>query len=82
MLRTLQSNRFVTGVTSSDGELWHATWENEESEIRRVDPETGKVLDSMRMPEGTFIAGMEAGGDRFYCGGGGKSAVVRAVKRR
>lgn len=82
VLRTLQSNRFVTGVTWSDGELWHATWENEESEIRRVDPETGKVLDAMRMPEGTFVAGMEAGGDRFFCGGGGKNGVVRAVARR
>lgn len=82
VLRTLQSNRFVTGVTWSDGELWHATWEDEESEIRRVDPESGEVLDSMRMPDGTFIAGMEAGSDRFYCGGGGKSAVVRAVARR
>ncbi|SEK64873.1 Glutamine cyclotransferase [Bosea lupini] len=82
VLRTLQSNRFVTGVTWSDGELWHATWENEESEIRRVDPESGAVLDAMRMPEGTFVAGMEAGGDRFYCGGGGKNGVVRAVARR
>jgi glutamine cyclotransferase len=81
VLRTLQSNRFVTGVTWSDGELWHATWENEESEIRRVDPESGAVLDAMRMPEGAFVAGMEAGGGRFYCGGG-KSGVVRAVARR
>jgi glutamine cyclotransferase len=81
VLRTLQSNRFVTGVTWSDGELWHATWEDEESEIRRVDPETGKVLDAMRMPEGTFVSGMEAGGGRFYCGSG-KGGTVRAVARR
>ena len=81
VLRTLQSNRFVTGVTWSDGELWHATWEDEESELRQVDPESGKVLNSVHMPQGTFISGMEAGGDRFYCGGG-KSGVVRAVARR
>lgn len=80
VLRTLQSNRFVTGVTWSDGELWHATWEDDESELRRVDPESGKVLNSVHMPQGTFISGMEAGGDRFYCGGG-KSGVVRAVAR-
>lgn len=81
VLRTLQSNRFVTGVTWSDGELWHATWEDEESELRRVDPKSGKVLESVRMPAGTFISGMEAGGDRFYCGGG-KNGVIRAVARR
>lgn len=82
VLRTLQSNRFVTGVTWADGELWHATWENDESELRRVDPETGKVLDSLRMPEGAFVSGLEADGDgRFYCGGG-KSGIVRAVSRR
>ena len=82
VLRTLQSNRFVTGVTWSEGELWHATWENDESEIRRVDPESGEVLDAMRMPDGAFVAGLEAGGDRFYCGGGNNKGVVRAVARR
>ena len=38
ILRTIQSNRFVTGVTWVDGELWHATMEDDASEIRRVDP--------------------------------------------
>jgi hypothetical protein len=37
----LKSNGFVTWV---DGELWHATWEGEESDLRRVDPQTGEVL--------------------------------------
>ncbi|MFX8051645.1 glutaminyl-peptide cyclotransferase, partial [Acinetobacter baumannii] len=35
--RTLESDRFVTGVTWVDGELWHGTWEGEASEIRRID---------------------------------------------
>src|SRR6185503_13548163 len=26
ILRTIESNRFVTGVTWVDGQLWHATW--------------------------------------------------------
>ncbi len=38
VLRTIESNRFVTGVTWVDGELWHATWEGDESELRRIDP--------------------------------------------
>ena len=86
ILRTLESNRFVTGVTWSDGELWHGTWENDESELRHVDPKTGEVLEALRLPSGAGVSGLEAdGGDRFYCGGGGNSkggnGTVRAVRR-
>jgi len=84
ILRTLESNRFVTGVTWVDGELWHATWESEQSEIRRVDPESGKVLEALEMPAGLIVAGLEAdGGERFFCGGGtsGKVRVVERPKR-
>jgi glutamine cyclotransferase len=81
ILRSIESNRFVTGVTWSHGELWHGTWENDESELRRVDPRTGAVLERLDMPAGTGVSGLEAdGGDRFYCGGG-KSGVLRAVRR-
>src|SRR6185503_1809876 len=45
ILRTIESNRFVTGVTWVDGELWHGTWEGDESDVRRVDPQTGEVLE-------------------------------------
>ena len=81
ILRSIESNRFVTGVTWSHGELWHGTWENDESELRHVDPQTGTVLERLDMPAGTGVSGLEAdGGDRFYCGGG-KSGVLRAVRR-
>jgi glutamine cyclotransferase len=81
ILRTLESNRFVTGVTWVDGDLWHATWENEQSEIRRVDPQSGKVLETLEMPPGLIVSGLEAdGADRFYCGGG-TSGKVRVVER-
>lgn len=80
ILRTIESNRFVTGVTWTDGELWHATWEGDESEIRRVDPQTGEVLECLEMPPGAGISGLEAGGDSFYCGGG-FSGKLRAVKK-
>jgi len=81
VLRTIESNRFVTGVTWVDGDLWHATWENEESELRRVDPNSGEVLEKLEMPAGVFVSGLESdGADRFYCGGG-KSGKVRAVRR-
>jgi len=81
VLRTIESNRFVTGVTWVDGELWHATWEGDESELRRVDPKSGAVLEKLAMPAGMNISGLESDGkDRFYCGGG-KSGKLRAVRR-
>ena len=81
ILRTIQSDRFVTGVTWVDGELWHATWEGEESELRQVDPETGAVLEVLEMPPGAKVSGLESdNGDRFFCGGG-TSGKVRAVRR-
>ncbi len=81
ILRTIESNRFVTGVTWVDGELWHGTWEGDESELRRIDPQTGEVIEELAMPAGTVISGLESdGGDRFFCGGG-PSGKVRAVRR-
>ena len=81
ILRTIESNRFVTGVTWVDGELWHATWEGDESDLRRIDPGSGEVLESVEMPRGAGISGLESNGhDQFFCGGG-KSGKIRAVRR-
>src|SRR3982750_326282 len=71
ILRTIESNRVVTGVTWVDGELWHGTWEGDESDVRRIDPQTGEVLERLEMPAGTGVSGLESDGeDRFFCGGG------------
>jgi len=81
ILRTIESNRFVTGVTWVDGELWHGTWENDESDVRRIDPRTGEVLERLEMPSGSGVTGLESdGGDQFFCGGG-RSGTVRSVRR-
>src|SRR3546814_10663406 len=81
ILRTIESNRFVTGVTWVDGQLWHGTWEGDESDLRRIDPQTGQVLDCLDMPADTAVSGLESdGSDRFFCGGG-NSGKVRAVRR-
>jgi glutamine cyclotransferase len=81
IIRTIESNRFVTGVTWVDGELWHGTWEGHESELRRIDPHTGKVLEQLDMPPGAHVSGLESdGSDRFFCGGG-NNGKVRAVRR-
>jgi len=85
ILRTIESNRFVTGVTWVDGELWHATWEGDESELRHVDPRTGEVLETLEMPTGVGVSGLESdGADQFFCGGGksGKVRIVRLPRRR
>ncbi len=81
IIRTIKSNRFVTGVTWVDGEMWHGTWEGDDSDVRRIDHQTGEVLERLEMPAGAFVSGLESdGGDRFFCGGG-KSGKVRAVRR-
>jgi glutamine cyclotransferase len=81
ILRTIESNRFVTGVTWVDGELWHGTWEGDESDVRRIDPRTGEILERLAMPRGVAVSGLESdGGDQFFCGGG-RSGKVRAIRR-
>ena len=81
VLRTIAATRFITGVTFVDGDLWHGMWEGEESELRRIDPASGEVLERLAMPGGTYVSGIESdGGDLFYCGGG-PSGTVRAVRR-
>ncbi|MBA3596813.1 MAG: hypothetical protein H0W40_05470 [Methylibium sp.] len=81
ILRTIESNRFVTGVTWVDGELWHGTWDGDESDIRRINPDSGAVLERLEMPPGTGVSGIESdGAGLFYCGGG-PSGKVRAVRR-
>ena len=81
ILRTIESNRFVTGVTWADGELWHATWQDDKSELRHIDWQTGEVLEILEMPDGMGVSGLESdGADRFFCGGG-SSGKLRAVRR-
>lgn len=79
--RTIESNRFVTGVTWVDGELWHGTWEDDASEIRRIDPADGGVLHSLQMPAGAGVSGLESDGADLFYAGGGNSGTVRAVRR-
>jgi glutamine cyclotransferase len=80
VLRTIESNRFVTGVTWVDGELWHGTWEGDESALRRIDPNNGDVLEQLEMPSGIGVSGLECdGAGQFFCGGGssGRCCVRR-----
>ncbi len=81
IVRTIESERFVTGVTWVDSELWHGTWEGDESDLRHIDAQTGEVLEQLDLPPGVVVSGLESdGGDRFFCGGG-NSGKLRAVRR-
>ena len=81
VLSEVVSDRFVTGVSFCEGELWHATQDDERSEIRRVDRKTSEVLEQLELPRGIIVSGLEADGHgRFFCGGG-KSGKLRVVKR-
>jgi hypothetical protein len=78
VLRTIESNRFVTGVTWVDGELWHGTWEGDDSDIRRIDPKAAPVRaarDAARHRRERPRVGRRR---LFYAGGGG-SGTVRAA---
>lgn len=81
VLRTIASDRFVTGVTWVDGELWHGTDDGERSDIRRIDPASGAVLERLVMPEGMHVSGLESDGAQLFYAGGGRSGKVRAVRR-
>ncbi|MDX3895034.1 glutamine cyclotransferase [Pusillimonas sp.] len=82
VFRVLESNRFVTGVSWAGDELWHGTWENGSSELRRIDPVTGEVLETLEMPPDTGVSGLESdGGNLLFCGGG-DSGKIRVVRRK
>lgn len=83
LLRTIESDRFVTGVTWTQGELWHGAMEDGRGELRRVSPQTGDVLEALAMPDGISVSGLEAdGAGLFYCGGASSGKVLSVRKPR
>jgi outer membrane protein assembly factor BamB len=88
VLRTIRSERLVTGVTWAGSELWHGTYPEDEKsiepgELREIDPESGAVRRRVHLPAGTLISGTEFDGSgRIWLGSlqRGK-ATLRAVKK-
>ncbi len=79
MVRTLTSDRFVTGVSCVGGALWHAVaTDGKTPELRRLGPDGG-VEEAVSVPV-EHIAGVEGAGDgTFWCAGErGKLRLVRA----
>lgn len=70
--KRITSDRMVTGVTFAGSQLWHGAIERGEtsvdSELRKVDPETGEVLAAHPVP-GVFVSGTEFDAEgRVWCG--------------
>ena len=78
ILRTIASDRYVTGVTWTNGGLWHGTWENDESELAPRLARTGGAGEPAHAP-GVYVSGLEAG-DGVFCGGS-TSGRIRAVRQ-
>jgi glutamine cyclotransferase len=81
IVRSLPSDRFVTGVTWVQGELWHGTLEAAQSELRQIEPQTGKVLRRLALPQGSLVSGLESDGDALFFCGGATTGKIRAVRR-
>lgn len=83
VLKRLESDRLVTGVDWTGGELWHGGWdradEPSDTRLRRVDPESGAVREDLDLDRWT-VSGVTADEDRFWCGGSGAGGL-RAVRR-
>ena len=80
VVKTLSSDRFVTGVSCVGGALWHATSERgKPCELRRLAAD-GTVEEAVSVPV-EFIAGIEGNGDGdFWCAG--ERGTLRLVRPR
>jgi hypothetical protein len=82
IVKTLTSDRWVTGVSCVDGELWHATsGDDGPPELRRLGPD-GAVLEQLPVDSVEFVSGLESNGKgQFWCGGeGGRLRLVEPTK--
>lgn len=81
LVKTLKSDRWVTGVSCFEGQLWHgvAPTDDEPAELRRLAPD-GAVEETITLPKDVFVSGLELTPQGFWCGGG-KSGKLRLVRR-
>lgn len=80
VVKTLTSDRFVTGVSCVDGELWHgASEDGKPCELRRLASD-GTVQETLSVPV-PRVAGVEGTGDGgFWCAG--EKGTLRLVRRK
>lgn len=70
VVKTITSDRFVTGVSCVGGALWHGALESEKpAELRRL-ARDGFVEETLTVKDTQHISGIEANGKGdFWCGG-------------
>lgn len=80
VVKTLTSDRFVTGVSCVDGELWHgAAFDDKPPELRRLGPD-GEPREILAVPV-DGIAGVERTRDgEFWCAG--QHGKLRRIRRK
>jgi outer membrane protein assembly factor BamB len=80
VVKTLTSDRFVTGVTVVDGAVWHgASDDGKPCELRRLAAD-GTVEEALAVPV-TSISGVEGDGEGgFWCGG--EKGTLRQIRRQ
>jgi hypothetical protein len=84
VVKTLSSDRFVTGVSVVDGAVWHGVSDEKgPPELRRL-AEDGTVEEALVVHGATHIGGVESDGKgAFWCGGeGGTLRLVRPSARQ
>ena len=81
ILRTIESDRVVTGVTWIDGELWHGTWEVRRAMCGASIHERERSWKSLRCPPEWACRGLSRTAAISSSAGGGSSGKVRAVRR-
>jgi sugar lactone lactonase YvrE len=84
IVKTLSSDRFVTGVSVVDGALWHGASDDAgPPELRRLAPD-GTIEEALTVLGAKHVAGVESDGKgAFWCGGeGGTLRLVRAKPRK
>jgi outer membrane protein assembly factor BamB len=84
IVKTLSSDRWVTGVSVVDGAVWHGVSDDAgPPELRRLAAD-GTVEEALTVTGATHVAGIESDGDgAFWCGGeGGTLRLVRPEARK
>jgi hypothetical protein len=81
IVKTLTSDRFVTGVSCVDGALWHGVSGGDQPcELRRLAPD-GTVAEALAVEGASQVAGVESNGKgAFWCGG--EAGKLRLVARK
>lgn len=81
VVKTLLSDRFVTGVSCVDGALWHgAVAEDKPCELRRLDSVDGTVQETLEVPVRELHGVERTRSGDFWCAGEkGTLRRVRAV---